>query len=100
MGKSYRKTEKHGHGPNRCSEKQDKRKANRKLRRKIKVIISKNPYNEIYPCLREVSDVWCFNKDGKTWFGDLKKGNKKYFPHEKYEDDPLFVKIYRELKGK
>lgn len=98
MGKSYRKTEKHGHGLG--SEKQDKRKANRRLRRKVNVLISKDPYNEIYPCMREISDVWCFNKDGKSWFGDLKSGNKKYFPHERCEDDPSYMKMYRELKTK
>jgi hypothetical protein len=24
-----------------------------------------------------VSNVWCFNKDGKSWFGDLKNGKLK-----------------------
>jgi len=47
-----------------------------------------------------VSNVWYFNKDGKSWFGDLKNGNHKYFPHEKYSDDPDFEKWYRKLKGK
>jgi len=36
----------------------------------------------------------------RYWFGDLKNGNHKYFPHEKYSDDPDFEKWYRKLKGK
>ncbi len=43
------------------TEKQDKRKANRKLRRKTRV----DPENA--PLLREVSDVWSFDKDGKKY---------------------------------
>ena len=43
------------------SEKQDKRLANRKLRRKTRI----DPENA--PMLREVSDVWGFAKDGKKF---------------------------------
>ncbi len=47
------------------SEKQDKRMANKKLRRGVnqKVKIG----NEELPELREVSNVWSFDKDGKRY---------------------------------
>lgn len=51
------------------SEKQDKRKANRKLRFAVRVAISNE--TEILPELREISNVWSFGKDGKQWLGDL-----------------------------
>lgn len=43
------------------SEKRDKRIANRSLRRLIKQHIE----DEIMPIIREVSDVWTHDKDGK-----------------------------------
>ena len=47
------------------SEKQDKRMANRALRRK-----SKQGENlEIVVDRRQISDVWCFAKDGKQRIG-------------------------------
>lgn len=49
------------------SEKWDKQKANRKLRKRVKDAIRNN--KEI-PLLREVSNVWMMNKDGKMYFGD------------------------------
>ncbi|MEN7551762.1 hypothetical protein AAG747_27855 [Rapidithrix thailandica] len=48
------------------SEKQDKREANRKLRRVVKQKIN-NSEEAVLPELREVSDIWNFNKDGKTY---------------------------------
>lgn len=50
------------------SEKQDKRKANRKLRRRTKACILANGDNKPLPVMREVSDPWCFAKDGKMLF--------------------------------
>lgn len=50
------------------SEKQDKRKANRKLRASVRVAIADD--REVMPQLREVSNVWTFGKDGKGWWGD------------------------------
>jgi len=50
------------------SEKRDKRAANRKLRRPIKATVQTNPEAESLPELREVSDVWGMNKDGKHYF--------------------------------
>ena len=49
------------------TEKQDKRLANRRLRRKVRVILSAEPDPEL-PALREVSNVWSFDKDGKRRF--------------------------------
>ncbi len=47
------------------SEKENKRDANRKLRRVVKQKV-KSDKTEL-PELREVSDVWAFNKDGKRY---------------------------------
>lgn len=47
------------------SDKEDKRKANRKHRRITKESVNKD--SEIIPEIREVSDVWGFNKDGKIY---------------------------------
>jgi len=48
------------------SEKQDKRIANRRLRRAVK----QKPKTDdtIFPIMREISDVWSFEKDGKTYY--------------------------------
>jgi hypothetical protein len=46
------------------SEKTDKRLANRRLRRKIKT-------GALELRLREVSDIWGFEKDGKIYWRDL-----------------------------
>lgn len=49
------------------SEKQDKRKANRSLRRTVRVILLKDPEVDLLPTIEEVSDVWDFQKDGKMY---------------------------------
>ena len=51
------------------SEKDDKRNANRKFRRKIKQEVNKG--EELLPEVREVSNVWSFDKDGKLYDKDL-----------------------------
>ena len=53
------------------SEKEDKRNANRKFRRKIKQEVQKG--EEQLPELRELSNVWAFDKDGKRYDKDLSK---------------------------
>ena len=50
-----------------CSEKWNKRKANRKLRHKAKLYILAG--KEIMPEIREVSEVYNFSKDGKQYLG-------------------------------
>ncbi|HEX2078311.1 MAG TPA: hypothetical protein VHG08_11400 [Longimicrobium sp.] len=49
------------------SEKQDKRIANRRLRRKVRVAIRVDAEGEL-PVRRAVSNPWCMDKDGKTRF--------------------------------
>ncbi|MEM6738310.1 MAG: hypothetical protein AAF620_19800 [Bacteroidota bacterium] len=61
MSRSKRKTPKRGI-TGATSEKEDKRDANRKLRRKAKQQVHKG--DEILSELREVSDVWALEKMG------------------------------------
>lgn len=64
MSRSYRKTPITGWTT--CeSEKWDKKMANRKLRRRTIDAIRKR--EEVYPELKEVSDIWDFGKDGKQF---------------------------------
>lgn len=55
------------------SEKQNKRDANRKFRRIVNQKVKTG--DEVLPRIREVSDTWNFNKDGKTYEPDI---NEKY----------------------
>ena len=50
------------------SEKQDKRIANRQLRRCVKQLLDVDPETEVLPLEREVSNVWSMDKDGKIRF--------------------------------
>jgi len=50
------------------SEKGDKARANRRLRRLTRIAVQNGAV--VLPLLREVSDVWNFAKDGKTYRGD------------------------------
>jgi hypothetical protein len=54
------------------TEKQNKLEANRKLRRLNRIKIHKGDF-ELYH-LREISNVWSFDKDGKRY---LKEPNRK-----------------------
>ena len=67
MSRSYRHTPIFGITTSR-SEKQDKRFANRPLRRKVKSRLVTG--DEEMPLLREVSNVWSFDKDGKVFWHD------------------------------
>lgn len=49
------------------SEKEDKRMANRKLRRRVRTALRVDPEAPL-PHLREVSNPWSMDKDGKTRF--------------------------------
>ncbi len=51
------------------SEKQSKLKANRKLRRMTKETLKKG--KEVLPLLREISNQWNFEKDGKKYDSNL-----------------------------
>lgn len=61
MSRSYRKVPKRGIGAD--SDKKSKRYANRSYRRAVREALHRG--NEVMPELREVSDVWDFEKDGK-----------------------------------
>ncbi len=50
------------------SEKDDKRQANRRLRAAVRSAFASGA--EAMPELREVSDVWTFEKYGKSWLSD------------------------------
>ncbi len=50
------------------SEKEDKRRYNRRFRRVVKQKIHIDPYCEILPHLYEYSDPWGMDKDGKSRF--------------------------------
>jgi hypothetical protein len=59
------------------TEKQDKRKANRKFRKAEKQALLQGkepPTNK-----NEISNVWEFAKDGKGWWGDCLKEWPDYF---------------------
>lgn len=51
------------------SEKEEKRKANRKTRRVVKEALHNSPVPEVLPHLKEVSDTWTMSKDVKIYFG-------------------------------
>jgi hypothetical protein len=70
MSRSFKKTKIRGIA-SAVSEKKNKQGANRKFRRitKLKIKIG----NEELPQIREVSDIWCFDKDGKVFDRNMKK---------------------------
>jgi len=51
-----------------CSEKQDKRLYNRRYRRACEQALRLNPKCELLPHLREYSNPWAMDKDGKMRF--------------------------------
>ena len=51
-----------------ASEKYDKRKANRALRRLTKVTLPKGTEERVLPIKREVIDIWAMAKEGKYFF--------------------------------
>ena len=50
------------------SEKQDKRLANRSLRRRIRVMLATDVEVDVLPEMRDVSNIWAMDKDGKVRF--------------------------------
>ncbi len=98
MSRSFKKHDITGNGGG--SEKKDKRYANRRLRRAVKAILGTDPERDIFPVMREVSNIWDFSKDGKGWFGDIPYMNSSRYPHERCFDDPFWRQVYRECKGK
>jgi hypothetical protein len=51
------------------SDKRDKQKANRLVRRQVRAAIARDP-DGVLPHRRELSDPWQFDKDGKLWHLD------------------------------
>ena len=62
MSKSKKKTPIGGNGGG--SDKQDKRFANRKLRRRVKAS------DDFDLTIKDVSNTWDFKKDGKSYYGN------------------------------
>ena len=77
MSRSSRKTPKIGNLSSgvRLGEKKNKQKANRKLRRLTKEEI--RTIGETKLTIRNVSDVWLYEKDGKTYIGNLDEKIRK-----------------------
>jgi hypothetical protein len=98
MGKSFKKHDYCGHGDG--SEKYDKRIANRRLRSSVNRLLRQDPETEVLPIIREVSDVWDMNKDGKSYFGDMKNGNTTRYPHIPYSEDDFLKDYYAKMKRK
>lgn len=60
----------------RVSDKKDRSTANRKLRRKVKMLIKKGL--DFFPILKEISDKWGWNSDGGSyWMNDLDEKFKR-----------------------
>jgi len=71
MSRSRKKTPVHGI-TTASSEKQDKRLYNRRFRRVVKQLLRQNPECEVLPHLREYSNPWSMDKDGKVRFDPAK----------------------------
>ena len=61
------------------SEKEDKRIANRKLRRVVKQELAREP-DGVLPVLREVSNVWSMEKDGKLFYHKSRWDDSRRYP--------------------
>ena len=68
MSRSKQKTKIQGN-TTATSEKENKRDANRKFRRIIRQKVKLN--KEDLPKLREISNVWCFDKDRKRYNSEM-----------------------------
>jgi lysylphosphatidylglycerol synthetase-like protein (DUF2156 family) len=54
------------------SEKADKRRANRRLRRLVREVVAASDAPDVLPALREVSDPWSMAKDGRSYWKDAR----------------------------
>jgi hypothetical protein len=52
-----------------ASDKDDKRQAHQRERRRVRVVLAVDPAPELLPHRRELSDPWAMAKDGKTYYG-------------------------------
>jgi hypothetical protein len=65
MSKSYRQQPVVGCAP---SEKRDKVRYHRKLRRKVNDLLQAGPETEVYPDANEVTNLRRWKKDPRSWF--------------------------------
>ena len=54
------------------SEKADKRRGNRRLRRLVREVVATSDAPEVLPALREVSDPWSMAKDGRSYWKEAR----------------------------
>jgi len=79
MSRSYRKTPIVGIAGG--SEKEDKRMANQKFRKKSKQSIIKENIDKLPYKMEEIQDIWSMSKDGKIYL----KPSSKYFKSGKWK---------------
>lgn len=72
MSRSYIKRTYHGI-TTADSEKQDKRLANRRLRRYVNQLLTNNQDPDILPVIKEVSNRWSMDKDGRIYDPDMSR---------------------------
>jgi hypothetical protein len=84
MGKSYRKTPIIGNAGG--SEKEDKRLANRKFRKKEHQALHQNQIDKLPYNMDDVCDKWCMTKDGKRYINPNsdKKWTREYYKNGKW----------------
>jgi len=73
MSRSYQKSNFH-RVSSASSEKEDKQFANRKFRRIVKQKIHSD---SDLPLVKETSNVWCFDKDGKVFDGSMTQSDRR-----------------------
>jgi hypothetical protein len=54
------------------SEKSDKRRANRRLRRQVREVVATRTTPDLFPHLKEVSNPWLMAKDGRSYWKDAR----------------------------
>ncbi len=70
MSRSYRKNKIVGN-TKKETEKRDKTIANKRFRRLVKVRLAKK--DDVLPLVKEVSNIWQFDKDGKHYYAKITK---------------------------
>lgn len=55
------------------SEKFDKKETNKKLRKSTKIVIMKE--KDVFPIIREISNIWNMGKDGKCYWSNATKAD-------------------------
>lgn len=78
MSRSKKKTPVSGY-TTASSEKEDKRKNNRKVRKAVRQVLAGDPHAEVLPHEHELTNPWLMDKDGKGRFdpAQFPKGMRK-----------------------